>query len=359
MSAAQDHPPAWSPLPPPPPTARRGAGLVAACIALLLVFGSIGLVSARRSGSNRSGASSPESAVTGLLAALDHDPIDAATLTRASRWLTGEERLLVATDADRFLKLANGPNGLPGGGLDQFALGADGLSFRRVGGATGVAVLEAVSGTVTVRAGGTGRIQLSLDEARRRLAQQTNGAVSSIRAVTVRSGGRWYVSLLATALEYAPLARSDVGGASSPHTPQGQERSAPEYAELARPATPGASSPLEAVRSLFAAVSDPAGEPADSLVPEERNALRAYVLKRGLSSTAEIQRLVRRDGFDLGSARVAGSVETIAPGIAGVPLAGAGPDSTVVVIERGGTWYASMVFTVTDLLLTSVEREHS
>ena len=344
MSAPQDRPPAWSPLPPPPPTARRGAGLVAGLIALLLVFGSIGLVAARQSGRSLSGASSPESAVTGLLAALNHDPIDAATLKRASRWLTGEERLLVQTDADRFVQLANAQNGAPGGGLAQFALGADALGFRRVGGADGVEVLEAVSGNVTVRAAGSGRLQLSLDEARKRLAQQTHGAVSSIRAVTVESGGRWYVSLLASVLEYAPLPKS--GGP-------------PEYAQLAQPARAGAASPLEAVRGLIAAISDPAGEPADLLVPEERNALRAYVLERGLSSTAEIRRLLRRDGFDFTSARVEGSTETIAPGIAAVPLAGVGPNSTMVAIERGGTWYASMVFTVTDLLLTSAEREHS
>ncbi len=345
MSAAQDHPPAWSPLPPPPPTARRGAGLVAGLIALLMVFGAIGLVAARQSGgSTRNGASSPEGAVTGLLAALNHDPIDAATLKRASRWLTGEERLLVETDVDRFVQLANGEHGIPGGGLAQFAIGADNLGFRRVGGAGGVAVLEAVSGNVTVRASGTGRLQLSLDEARKRLAQQTHGAVSSIRAVTVRSGGRWYVSLFATALEYTPLPKS-IGP--------------PEYDQLAEPAVPGSASPADAVRRLFAAVAEPVGEPADLLVPEERNALHAYVLQRGLSSSAEIRRLLRRDGLDLTSARVGASVETIAPGVAAVPLTGVGPDSTMVAIERDGTWYASMVFTVTDLLLTSAEREHS
>ncbi len=349
MSAAQDHPPAWSPLPPPPPTTRRSAGLVAGLIALLLVFGSIGLVAARQSGQSRNGASSPESAVTGLLAALNHDPIDAATLKRASRWLTGEERLLVQTDADRFVQLANGQHGIPGGGLGQFAIGADDLGFRRAGGSGGsgdVAVLEAVSGDVTVRASGTGRLRLSLDEARKRLAQQTHGAVSSIRAVTVRSGGRWYVSLLATLLEYSRLPQ-----VSGP----------PDYSQLSQPAIPGAASPVEAVQRLFASVSDQTGEPADALVPEERNALRAYVLKRGLSSTAEIHRLLGPDGvvFGSGKARVRGSAETIAPGVAAVPITDLGQDSTMVTIERDGTWYASMVFTVGDLLLTSAEREHS
>jgi hypothetical protein len=346
MSAAQDHPPAWSPLPPPPPTARRGAGLVAGLIALVLVFGSIGLVAARQSGQSRNGASSPESAVTGLLAALDHDPIDAATLKRASRWLTGEERLLVQTDADRFVELANGDRGIPRGGLAQFAIGADDLAFRRDGGAGDVAVLEAVSGNVTVRAGGTGRLQLSLDEARKRLSQQTHGAVSSIRAVTIRSGGRWYVSLLATLLEYTRLPQM-----SGP----------PDYSQLAQPTIPGAASPVEAVQRLFGAVSDQTGEPADALVPEERNALRAYVLKRGLSSTAEIRRLLARDGVEMqaNKVKVRGSAETIAPGVAAVPISEGGQDSTMVTIERDGTWYASMVFTVGDLLLTSVEREHS
>jgi hypothetical protein len=191
-----------------------------------MVFGAIGLVAARQSGgSTRNGASSPEGAVTGLLAALNHDPIDAATLKRASRWLTGEERLLVETEVDRFVQLANNSQyGIPGGGLAQFAIGGDDLGFRRVGGADGVSVLEAVSGNVTLRASGTGQLQLSLDEARKRLAQQTHGAVSSIRAVTVRSGGRWYVSLFATALEYAPLPKS--GGP-------------PEYGQLAQPTLPG------------------------------------------------------------------------------------------------------------------------
>jgi hypothetical protein len=319
---------------------------VAGVIALLMVFGAIGLVAVRQSGgSTRNGASSPEGAVTGLLAALNHDPIDAATLKRASRWLTGEERLLVETEVDRFVQLANNSQyGIPGGGLAQFAIGGDDLGFRRVGGGGGVSVLEAVSGNVTLRASGTGQLQLSLDEARKRLAQQTHGAVSSIRAVTVRSGGRWYVSLFATALEYAPLPKS--GGP-------------PEYGQLAQPALPGSASPVEAVRRLLAAVADPLGEPTDLLVPEERNALRAYVLKRDLSSTAEIRRLLRRDGFDVTSARVGASAESIGPGIAAVPLTAVGHDSTMVAIERDGTWYASMVFTVTESLLTSVEREHS
>ena len=56
---------------------------------------------------------------------------------------------------------------------------------------------------------------------------------------------------------------------------------------------------------------------------------------------------------------IVGALGPFAPGIAAVPLAGVGPNSTMVAIERGGTWYASMVFTVTDLLLTSAEREHS
>jgi hypothetical protein len=348
MSAAQDHPPAWSPPPPPPPTTRRSAGLVAGLIALLLVFGSIGLVAARQSGQSRNGASSPESAVTGLLAALDHDPIDAATLKRASRWLTGEERLLVQTDADRFVQLANGEHGIPGGGLGQFAIGADNLGFRRAGGTGDVAVLDAVSGDVTVRASGTGRLRLSLDEARKRLAQQTHGAVSSIRAVTVRSGGRWYVSLLATLLEYARLP---------------QTNGPPDYSQLSQPAIPGAASPVEAVQRFFDAVSNQTGEPADALVPEERNALRAYVLKRGLSSTAEIARLLNPDGLmsrlRSDKVRVRGSAETIAPGVAAVPFTSFGQDSTMVAIQRDGTWYASMVFTGGDLLLTSAEREHS
>ena len=346
MSAAQDHPPAWSPLPPPPPTTRRSAGLVAGLIALLLVFGSIGLVAARQSGQSRNGASSPESAVTGLLAALDHDPIDAATLKRASRFLTGEERLLVQTDADRFVQLANGEHGIPGGGLGQFAIGADNLGFRRAAGTGDVAVLEAVSGDVTVRASGTGRLRLSLDEARKRLAQQTHGAVSSIRAVTIRSGGRWYVSLLATLLEYSRLPQ-----VSGP----------PDYSQLSQPAIPGTASPVEGVQRLVAAMSDQTGEPADALVPEERNALRAYVLRRGLSSTAEIARLLNPDGVMLRSdkLKVRGSAETIAPGVAAVPFTNFGQDSTMVAIERDGTWYASMVFTGVDLLLTSAEREHS
>lgn len=346
MPAARDHPAvaAWTPEPPPPPGRRATPGLVAALIALLLVFGSIGLVAARQTGQTSSGASSPSGAAGGLLAALDRDPLDAAALGRAARYLTGEERLLVTTETDRVVALANQASTGGQGVLGPFALGARDVGFRQVGGADGVAVLEAVSGTISASSGG-GRLQLTVDQARQRLAEQTKGAVTSLRVVTVRSGGRWYVSLLSSALEWARLAAR--GGA-------------PAYGELTRPAVAGAPAPRAAAQGLLDSLADPSARIAERLVPEERNAFDAYLPSAvGGASTGDLQRLLGRHGVTLRAATLEGRTEPVADGVVKVYLRGQDPGSAVLVLERGGTWYPSMVFTVIDFTLTTAEREHS
>ena len=54
--------PSWTPEPPPARRRRLGPGLLAAAIAVLLLFGGVGLVAARQSASTAQGASSPEAA---------------------------------------------------------------------------------------------------------------------------------------------------------------------------------------------------------------------------------------------------------------------------------------------------------
>ncbi len=312
MPAARDHPAvvAWTPQPPPPPGRRAAPGLIAALIALLLVFGAIGLVAARQSGQTSSGASSPSAAAAGLLAALDHDPLDAAALSRAARYLTGEERLLVTTESDRVVALANQASTAGQGVLGPFALGASDVGFRQVGGADGVAVLEAVSGTIGVSSG-SGRIQLTVDQARQRLADQTKGAVTSLRLVTVR-------------------------------------------------AVAGAPSPRAAAQALLDSLVDPSARIAERLVPEERNAFDAYLPSVvGGVSTRDLQRLLGSHGMTLHDATLEGRTEPVTAGVVKVYLRGDAPGPAVLVLERDGTWYPSMVFTVIDFTLTTVEQEHS
>ncbi len=343
MPTAQEHPAAaaWTPEPPPPPQRRLAPGLIAGLIALLLVFGMIGVVAARQRGGAGVGAGSPEAAAGGLLGALDRDTLDAEAIDRAARYLTGEERLLVTTYADRIARLA----AQPPAGRDAFWLagfGAHDVRFQRVDGSDDVAVLEAVSGTVSVRANGA-RLELSLDEARRRLAEQTHSRVTSLRVVTVRSGGRWYVALLPTALEWSRLAAA--GGSA-------------DYARLSAAATPGASSPEAAVRALLAALDQPPTEIAARLAPGERNAFDAYLPSVPAAAAAEgflgLQTLDRR---------MVGSVtgaERVADGVVSVHLGGGqAQPADIIAVRREGTWYPSMVFTLADLTLTRAELEHS
>jgi len=343
VPAANDHPAAeaWTPAPPPPPGRRVAPGLLAAVIALLLLFGAIGLTAARQASSPGAGAGSPEAAASGLLAALDRDQLDAQAITRASRFLTGEEHLLATTYADRIAKLAGTP---PSGGqspLAGFGFGARDLRFQRVGGAGDAVVLEAVAGTVSVRTNGGGRLQLSLDQARQRLAEQTKGAVSSLRVVTLRAGGRWYVSLLASGFEWARLATRRAGP--------------PDYAALTGAATPGADSAAAAVRGLLESVGQPPTRIADHLVPDERNAVDAYLPS---VPDGDLDKLLQTHDLEMRAPGLTGRTEQVANGVVRVYLEDSGPGSYVVAVERNGTWYPSGVFTVTDVTLTGAEREH-
>lgn len=357
MSTAQERPAVepWTPEPPPPPQRRVGPGLVASLIALLLVFGMIGLVAARRAGVAHFGAGSPEAAASGLLAALDRDPLDAQAVDRASRYLTGEERLLAGAYADRIAKLAARPSGPDAPGIAGF--GARDVRFRRVGGSDDVAVLEAASGTVHVRTGG-GRLELSLDEARRRLAEQTGSRVPSLRVVTLRTGGRWYVALLPTALEWSRL---DAGGGPA------------DYARLTAPARPGASSPEAAVSGVLSRLRQRSlDEVMAGTAPSERNAFEAYLL--AVQSSPGRAGVPGNEMFGPPGSYVAGghvtSTEQLADRVVKVNVevewssGGPEPDAAtrppfryVIAVQRDGTWYPSIVFTLIDMSLTSAE-EH-
>ncbi len=366
MPAAQEHPAveAWTPEPPPPPQGRVGPGLIASLIALLLVFGMIGLVAARQHGVAGSGAGSPEAAASGLLAALDRDQLDAAALTRAARYLTGEERLLVTTYAERAAKLIAG---LPAGRDPMGIVGASArdVRFRQVGGSDDVAVLEAVSGTVRLRSNGGSGLELPLDEARRRVAEGTDNRVTSLRVVTVRAGGRWYVALLPTALEWSRLATTG---------------DTVDYARLTAAPTPGASSPEAAVSALLATAGRSVAEVAAQLAPDERNAVEAYrpalpPLPDGLGGDLLFGLLPSPRADPLSPLSPPGTqnrpgprshaaapavtgTERVADGVVRVNL-GADPSGSVIAVRRDGTWYPSMVFTLTEVTLTGAEEGHS
>ena len=335
----------------PPPAARRrrlGPGLLAAVMAALIVFGGAGLYAARQSSRATNGAGSAEAAAAGLLGALDDKDFD-----RAARFLAGDERLLLTTYQDRLERLLSR--------WPAADLTARDARFRQVAGGGDVAVLQLVGGTVGATQAGGARIELPVDELDRRLAEQTKGAVTAVRVVTIRSDGRWHVALLATAAEHARLAA------------KGTE---PDYQSLTGGgAGQGAASPEAAVRTLADAVAgDPAGA-TERLAPAERRVYDAYAAALA-AARPELSLKGQR-------ARVEGlrlRTEPVADGVARVHLVGGklvtrnlpGPaDSTrfdvagrngmipyVVAIQRDGTWYASLSFTVTDWLLAQAEREH-
>ncbi|HEV3464262.1 MAG TPA: hypothetical protein VG846_09805, partial [Actinomycetota bacterium] len=203
---SDQHPtvPGWTAEPPPARRRRLGPGIVATAIAVLLLFGGGGLVVARQSASTTEGASSAEAAAAGLLTALGEQDLD-----KAGRYLAAEERLLLATYSDRVTALLagrmTGPTGQPLSGLQ---LTARDIRFQRVAdlGGADVAVVELAGGTVGGRDAKGAKLELPAAELNRRLADQSKGAVEALRAVAVRDGDRWRVSLLASAAEHGRLA---------------------------------------------------------------------------------------------------------------------------------------------------------
>jgi hypothetical protein len=353
----------WTPAPPPQRRRRLGPGLAAAIMAAVVLFGGVGLFAARQRAATGSGATSPEAAATGLLAALDRKDLD-----RAATYLEDEERLLVGTYQDRVVALLAGRlMGTPDDPLAGVDLTARDVRFRRVAGAGGtdVAVVELAGGMIGGRAPDGAKLELPAEELNRRLGEQTKGAVTALRVVTVRSDDRWHVSLLATAAEHA---RATGGGAQ------------PDWALLGSrdQATGGTASPEASVRELAAALASGSDRAADRLAPSERLVLRAY--QRSAPAGATAGQLTDLSKLGLSVQGLTTRTEPIADGVARVHLTGGklqplpsgaeppidlgkldpdkgDPYPYVVAIQRDGTWYPSLVFTVTDWMLTRTERE--
>ncbi len=358
--------PTWTPAPPPQRRRRLGPGLAAVVMAAVVLFGGIGLFAARQMAATSTGATSPEAAATGLLAALDRKDLD-----RAARYLDDEERLLVGTYRDRLVTvLAGRLMGTADDPLANLDLTARDVRFRRVAGSGGpeVAVVELAAGTVGGRGPGGAKLELPAEELNRRLAQQTKGAVTALRVVAVRTDDRWHVSLLATAAEYARAAAR--GGQ-------------PDWALLGTrgQASAGTASPEASVRDLAAALATSSDRAADRLAPSERLVLRAYQRSAPAGAMSQLTDLSR---LGLSVQGLTTRTERIADGVARVHLTGGkvqrlpagagagteppidlgqldpdqgGPFPYVVTIQRDGTWYPSLVFTVTDWMLTRTERE--
>ncbi len=355
---SDQHPtvPSWTPEPPPARRRRLGPGIVAGAIAVVMLFGGVGLVAARQSASTAQGASSPEAAAAGLLTALGEQDLD-----KAGRYLDAEERLLLATYRDRVTALLAGrmagPTGQPLSGLQ---LTARDIRFQRVAdlGGVDVAVVELAGGTVGGRNASGAKLELPAAELNRRLADQSKGAVKALRVVAVRDDDRWRVSLLASAAEQGRLA----AGAAEPDWDQ--------LAGAGQQAAGGAASPEAAVRDLVDAAGRGHQAVLEQLSPAEQRVLAAY------------QSLLDRQGAampPMGTVQVEGlqtRTEEVAAGVARVRatagrLVGSGlPESLtleeatakgeapyVVTIQQDGTWYPSLVFTVTDWMLNRAERE--
>jgi hypothetical protein len=352
-----EHPtvPTWTPAPPPARRRRIGPGLVAGLIAVLLLFGGVGLYASRQVAATADGASSPEAAAEGLLTALGSQDFD-----RAAGYLGAEEALLLDTYRDRVTALLDGritgPSGKPLSGLQ---LTARDIRFRRLAalGGADVAVVELAGGTVGGRDANGTKLELPVAEVNRRLIDESRGRISGLRMVAVRAEDRWRVSLLASVAEHARLAAA-VGE--------------PDWDQLAatgQQAAPGASSPEAAVRDLVAAAGRDPGAMLDQLSPAERSVLAAYrpLLdhKGGMPAAGS----VRVEGLQTRTEQVADGVARVRP-TAG-RLTGLGPGDTldldeaqamgqapyVVTIRQDGTWYPSLVFTFTDQLLARAERE--
>jgi hypothetical protein len=344
---------------PPPARRRPGPALLAAAVALVLVFGAIGLVAMRSVGTS-AGGRSPESAATGLLAALDK-----RDLARAGDFLQGEERQLARAYGDRLTRLLAEGSGAKGplAGLDVTARD---LRFRHAAssGDGSVVVLEAVEGTVGVRGPNGVQVQLPVAEARRQLAAQTHGAIDSLRLVTVRgSGSRWYVSLLASSAEWGRLA-GKAGDA--------------DYGLLTGGGgAAGSASPEQAVRQLLATASD--GDPskvADQLAPDEARVANSYRqplldrmgLGRPGSPLGPDRRVrFRIDGLTTRNEQLADGVVVVHLTGGTVREAGKPPvkiteataeHAAVVAIRQQGGWYPSLLGTAVSNAIAEAQRAH-
>jgi len=350
----------WAPASsPPPPTRRRfGPGLLAAVMGVLLLFGGVGLF-AVRTVTARAGAGSPEAAASGLLTALDRQD-----LGRAAGYLSGEERQLVDLYGERLVAAVAGRKRGAGSGnpLAVADLTARDLRFRQVAGAGDVAVLELTGGTIGVTQPGGVELKLPVEEAKRRLAEQSKGGLAFPRLVTLRSDGRWYVSLSASAAEWARLSGK-----------AGQV----DYAGLTGSAAgQGASSPEAAVRGLADALGT--GTLAavwERLLPEERRVAEVYsqpLLDRLRLSSPDARPdqwppKVRIQDLTLRSESVADGVTKVVvtggtaaagPGEKPSPLSQPGsnePVPAVVVLRRDGAWYPSLLFSAVDAMLSQAE----
>jgi hypothetical protein len=347
--------PTWTPQPPPARRSGIAPALVAGLIAVLLLFGGVGLFAARQTAATAQGASSPEAAADGLVTALGSQDFN-----RAARYLDAEEAVLVATYRDRATALLQGrltgPTGQPLSGLQ---LTARDIRFQRVAGLgdADVGVVELAGGTVGGRDARGAKVELPAAELNRRLSEESKGAVKALRLVAVRGGDdRWRVSLLASLAEQARLA----AGAAEPDWSQ--------LAGAAQPAAPGAASPEAAVRDLAAAAGRGEQAALEQLSPAERRVVAAYQPllsdQRGSSTRGvRVKGLqTRTEQVADGVARVYATAGRLVGSMPGkshdLARAAAGNQTPyVVTIRQDGTWYPSLVFTATDWMLHRAERE--
>jgi hypothetical protein len=328
---------------------------VAGLIAVVLLFGGVGLYASRQAASTAQGASSPEAAAEGLLTALGSQELD-----RAASYLDAEEALLLDTYHDRVTGLLDGritgPAGKPLSGLQ---LTARNIRFRQVAGLGGadVAVVELTGGTIGGRDANGTKLELPVAEVNRRLIDESKGRVSGLRLVALRDGDRWRVSLLASLAEHARLAAA----AGEPDW----DRLAP----ASQQATPGAASPEAAVRDLAAAAGRDRQAVLDQLSPAERAVVAAYQPLLDHQGGMPAVGGLNVEGLETRTEPVADGVARVratggrltGPGLrhpVAVDQATAGGQAPyVVTIRRDGTWYPSLVFTITDWMLTRAERE--
>ena len=168
--------PGWT-AEPPPARRRLGPGLLAGLLAVLLLFGGVGLFAARRVAGTAEGAASPEAAATGLADALGRG--QQAVLERLS---PAERRVLTA-----YATTLAGHGGAPAPGAAR----VEGLQTRTEQVAEGVARVHATAGRL---AGAKLGESLDLGQARE------NGQAPYV--VAIRRDGTWYPSLQFTVTDW-------------------------------------------------------------------------------------------------------------------------------------------------------------
>ena len=219
-------------------------------------------------------------------------------------------------------------------------------------------MVELAGGTVGGRDARGAKLELPAAELNRRLADQSKGAVKALRVVAVRGDDRWRVSLLASAAEHGRLAAGaaepdwdQLAGAGQQAAPAAPPRPRPPSATWSTPPAAATRPPWSSSRRPSSASWPPTSRCSTARAPP----CRRWAPCRSRASRPD-RGGRRRRGQGAGDRRPAGR-ERAAQSLTLEEATAKGEAPYVVTIQQDGTWYPSLVFTVTDWMLNRAERE--